>query len=527
MVADPSQQKHDRRKVIRRRAWGVLVLALLSAVVVFAAAQVSHLRFDWTEDRIYTLSDSTRSILSKLDEPVMIHAYITADLPQPYGRLHRFIEDMLMAYHDAGGGKVGYDIVDPADDANVAASLNAMQIPKVRVQLIEDDQAQVKQGYLAVVIEYLDKKETIPVVQGEEGFEYLLTRKIKKLTGKGRAKVGVVSGFGAQGLQQLRRLQQIAGDDYELVDVNPENAAIPADVQALIVAGIRRPPSELFRYRLDQFRMAGHGLFVLAGNAVPQLQRGFQVAAVDPYANDWLVSDLGVSVQPGLVLDQRATRVVVNQQQGMFMMRSAVDYPFVINATALDAAHPVSKGLESLTVPFASPLLWHEKIHAGKVLAKSSAFSTVQSGPPFDVDPLQPMRQRFAGMSMRASNLVLAYEGAIDSAFPAALADVDKKQAFRAHADHARLLVAGAPAMLDDNFMDGANAVFALNALDWLAGDEALIALRSRGVTDRPLMNLDRSARSAWKGLWMFGLPGLVVLAGLWRWWRLRRRSQL
>jgi len=42
----------------------------------------------------------------------------------------------------------------------------------------------VKQGYLAVVIEFLDKKEIIPVVQSEEGFEYMLTRKIKKLTGK-------------------------------------------------------------------------------------------------------------------------------------------------------------------------------------------------------------------------------------------------------------------------------------------------------------------------------------------------------
>ncbi|HKI61524.1 MAG TPA: GldG family protein, partial [Mariprofundaceae bacterium] len=387
----------DRRISIRRRAWGTLMLTLMAAVIAFAAAQVSHVRLDLTEDRVYSLSDSTRAILSQLDEPVMVHAYITADLPQPYGRLRRFIEDMLMSYHDAGGGKFGYNIVDPSSDANLAASLNAMKIPKVRVQVVEDDQAQVKQGYLAIVIEYLDKKETIPVVQSEEGFEYLLTRKIKKLTGKGRVKVGLVSGFGAHGLQQMERLQQIAGDDYEFVDVEPADREIPADVKALVVAGVREKPSPDFRYRVDQFRMSGRGLFVLAGNVIPELMRGFQVQAVDPYANAWLDSDLGVVVDPGLVLDKRATRVVVNQQQGMIMMRSAVDYPFVIKAMQLDTTHPVSKGLESVTVPFASPLLWSEKVKGGRVLATSSPGSAVQSGPPFDVDPLIPMRARFEG----------------------------------------------------------------------------------------------------------------------------------
>jgi len=515
----------DRRVIIRRRAWGILMLTLMAAAVTFAAAQVSHVRLDMTEDGVYSLSDSTRSILSKLDEPVMVHAYITADLPQPYGRLHRFIEDMLMSYHDAAGGKFGYNIVDPATDPNLAASLNALQIPKVRVQVVEDDQAQVKQGYLAIVIEYLDRKETIPVVQSEEGFEYLLTRKIKKLTGKGRAKIGVVSGFGAHGLQQMNRLQQIAGDDYEFVDVAPDVSAIPDDVRALVVAGLREKPSENFRYRLDQFRMSGRGLFVLTGNANPQLMRGFQVQAVDPYANAWLASDLGVVVDPGLVLDRRATRVVVNQQQGMIAMRSAVDYPFVIHAMQLDATHPVSKGLESVTVPFASPVLWSEKVKGGKTLVSSSPASFVQSGPPFDVDPLVSMRARFEGVSLRPSKLILAYEGEADSAFTTIPEGV-KDGKHLAHTPHSRLLVAGAPAMLDDDFLDGSNSIFSLNALDWLAGDDALIALRSRGMSDRPLADIDREARSAWKGLWMFGLPALMVIAGLWRWWILSRRSR-
>ncbi len=518
----------DRRSAYRRKAWFTLALVALGVAVAVAAARVAHVRFDWTEDRVYTLSDATRAVLAGLDEPLMIRAYITPDLPQPYGRLTRFIEDMLAAYHDAGGGNVGYEIVDPGSDPNIAASLMAMNIPKVRVQVVENDQARVKQGWLAIVLEYVNRKEVIPVVTDEQGFEYLLTRKIRKLTGKGRAKIAVAAGFGAHDLARFRRLRELAGDDYDFVSVRLADEPVPADARALIVAGVSRKPSPLFRYRIDQFRMRGGGVLALASNVTPMLAQGFIVQPVDAYANDWLRDDLGVAVDAGLVMDRRASRIVVNQRQGMFIVRTAVDYPFVPEVADLNRTHPVTAGLESLSMPFAAPLVATEAAKDAVVLARTSRFAAVQSGPSFDIDPLRPMDERFAGIAPRASDLMIAREGAADSAFaaPPADADAQERKAHRAHAAHARLIVAGSADMLDDDFLDGGNLVFALNALDWLAGDEQLIALRSRGVTDRPLTPLDDAARQAWKALWMFGLPALVALAGLIHWWRLRRRER-
>ncbi|MFQ5581258.1 MAG: GldG family protein [Mariprofundaceae bacterium] len=514
----------DCRLAIRRQAWLRLALCILVGVVLFAAASVAHLRLDLTADRIYTLSDSTRSILDQLDEPVMVRAYVTSDLPQPYGRLRRFLEDMLLAYHESGSGNIGYEVIDPASDPNVAASLAAMNIPKVRVQVVEDDQAQVKQGYLAVIVEYLDSKETIPVVQGEEGFEYLLTRKIKKLTGKGRAKIAVASGFGAHSVHQLSKLAQLSVDDYELVEVEPGTADIPDDIRMLIVAGVGRPPSDAFRYRLDQFRMSGRGILILAGNAEPMLQAGFQVQSVEKHANDWLKEDWGIAIEPGLVLDQQASRVAVNQQQGAFMIRSLVDYPFVPAVTKLDKAHPATRGLELVTLPFPSPLAWAGGEKARHtVLMRSSALSAVQSGPPFDVDPLRPLTEYFSDTRLHSSNLALVVDGSADSAFDKVPEGFDTGRHL-ASAGKSRALVIGAPALLDDEFVNTGNITFVLNMLDWLTGDEALIDLRSRGVTERPLMNLAAGSRIAWKGIWMFGMPLFVVLLGLGRWWALKYR---
>jgi ABC-type uncharacterized transport system involved in gliding motility auxiliary subunit len=60
------------------------------------------------------------------------------------------------------------------------------------------------------------------------------------------------------------------------------------------------------------------------------------------------------------------------------------------------------------------------------------------------------------------------------------------------------------------------NAVFALNAVDWLAQDEALIAIRSK---DRrpPALTMDEGRRNVVKYANVIGLPVLVALAGLLR----------
>lgn len=514
----------DRRKSVRRRACMGLLTSVLAAAAVTMAASALNLRWDMTENHMYTLSDSTRSVLDKLDEPLMIRAYITRNLPQPYGQLRRFVADMLRSYHEAGHGKVGFEIIDPADDPNVAASLAALNIPKVQVQVVENDQAQVKQGYMAVVAEYLDKKAIIPVVRGEQGFEYLLTSKIMKLTGKGRMKIGVVAGFGARGLARLRAFRQKVSEDYELVTVKPDRKMIDKDIRAMIVPGFDKAPSNIMRYALDQFRMSGRGLLILAGNVDPRLSRAFTVRSVDAKANAWL-RDFGIAVEPGLVMDPRAARINVNQRRGMFVFRSVVDYPFVAEVEGMNSTNPITHGLRVVSVPFASPLAWTGDKPHGNVLLTSSAMASVQAGPPYDVDPLVPMRKRFDGLMRRRVNLALIEQGAAKSAFstPPKGALVTGKHIVGTA--HSRVLVVGSRSLLDDQFMDGGNLVFVLNTLDWLAGNDGLINLRSRDVIQRPLATLTAAGRTMYKGLWMFGLPLLIIFIGLWRWHKLRLRE--
>ena len=511
----------DLRNTIRRKSWLTLTFVLVVSALLFVIAQGSHMRSDWSENQTSSISTSTKQVLQGLDEPIQIKAYFTAGLPQPYGQLRQYVEDTLTNYRDAAGGNLGFEMLNPEDDPNIQASLQALQIPKVQVQVIEDDRAQVRQAYLAIVIEYLDKQETIPVVQTDAGFEYLLTRKIKKLTGKGKQTIGVATGFGAKSVAELQTLQQLLQDDYNFEEVDLVTSAVPEHIKALIVDGVDKKPSESFRYHLDQFRMTGKGVLVLASSAEPQLQAGFVMQPVDNYANDWVLSDLGVSVEPGLVMDQQASRITVNQQQAGFAFRSVVDFPFIANVVNINPSSVVTQGLEGMSMPFAAPLLWVEQGKGKTTLLTSSEWSAVQDGPPFDVNPLLSMRERFAGLQMSPQALMLAWEGAMASAFQT---PVSKGDEYIPRVEQGRLIVSGSSALLDNEFISGDNTVLILNMLDWLSHDEALIELRSKGVTQRPLEPLEKQGRTFFKVVWIFALPMLLLMMAGWRWLTIRKR---
>jgi len=91
-----------------------------------------------------------------------------------------------------------------------------------------------------------------------------------------------------------------------------------------------------------------------------------------------------------------------------------------------------------------------------------------------------------------------------------------------------RLIVVGTSAFMWDDFLSGPNQVLALNMVDWMLADSALLAMRARTFTDAPLnAELSDGLRQAVKYGNIIGVPFLLVLYGLirWRMREARRRS--
>jgi len=70
------------------------------------------------------------------------------------------------------------------------------------------------------------------------------------------------------------------------------------------------------------------------------------------------------------------------------------------------------------------------------------------------------------------------------------------------------------------------NIVFVENAIDWLAQDDALIAIRSKNRAPPPLVFTSAATRRAVKYGNVFGVPLLLVVAGVLRLWRRRQMTR-
>ena len=89
-----------------------------------------------------------------------------------------------------------------------------------------------------------------------------------------------------------------------------------------------------------------------------------------------------------------------------------------------------------------------------------------------------------------------------------------------------RLVVVGNAAMASDEFARRGpeGVVFALNAVDWLAQDEALIAIRAK---DRRPPALDDGSEAMKQGVQYVNVAGLPLALAVYGFWRLLERRRL
>ena len=525
---------------------GVLTIAVLgSLVLINILSRYSFARLDLTRDRQFTLSDATVATLEELKDPITVRAYFSKDLPPPLSSHARYVRDLLEEYYAYAGGNLRYEFIDPLSEeteadkekkkdvkhdifgravreqTSVEQDLSAMGITPVQVRVNEDDKLEVKRAYLGIAINYGDKREVIPVVQETGGLEYDLTTLIRKLTRERTPKIAILQGHEGPDLQ--KDLGQAYGLMSQLYDVTPldltSSAKIPEDVDAVLVVGPKTPFSEEEQKEIDRFIVNGGAAAFLLDAIKPNLQTLETEDANSGLSN--LLASYGATPARGLVLDAQCATINISQQKGFMRIMQPVSYPFIPQPRSLDPYHPLTRGLSQAVFPFMSPIKVTVPESSNievEALVRSSDRSWVES-PPYDLNPLRRWTEDEVG-TQAPHDLVVTLTGALPSHF-----DAGAPPATDDRAPKGRVLVAGGATFIQDQFLSMGNQALLLNLIDWLVLDDAMLAVRSRGLEAAPLQELTDGQRNAVKYLNMLGLPLVFVAFGLVR-WRMRERRR-
>ena len=302
-----------------KRDWtsrSALVIIGLILVVVNLAGLNLFGRLDLTDDKVYSLSDASISILENLQDPVTVLAYFTDDLPTPYSSNRRFLKDKLDDYRAYGGALFEYRFEDPNDDEELRQQAAENQIPPVQIQVIEADNVQLKNAYMGVVIQYGGSTERIPVIQDLSRLEYDISSAIRRLTRTDVPKVGFLSGHGEPELEAaMPVLLQSLQANYEVETVTGNGDL--GDLDALLVVAPRDSISESTRRAIDNYIMDGGKVGFLLNQVAANLQSG--QAAAQGTGLDEMLRTYGMGTRTDLVMDNQSSNLTVQRQQGYSM----------------------------------------------------------------------------------------------------------------------------------------------------------------------------------------------------------------
>ena len=115
----------------------LVALFLAGILAIINAFSLNHfIRMDLTEDKRYTVSKSTKKVLSELDDIVNIKVYLSKDLPPYVVMLTDQIKDILEEYKIYSDGNLEIEYIDPSSDSMIQQKLRFMGIPQVRLNTI-------------------------------------------------------------------------------------------------------------------------------------------------------------------------------------------------------------------------------------------------------------------------------------------------------------------------------------------------------------------------------------------------------
>ncbi len=483
----------------------VIVIGIL-AVLNFFSYNIFH-RFDLTQNKDYSLSNESKQTAGNLNDIVNINVYLSGNLPSQYVNLRQDIGDILDEYASYSKGKVKVAFIDPKDDKNLQSELYADGIPELQFNVLQKDQYQVVNGYMGILIQYGDKKEPIPVADNTKNLEYEITLAIKKVTGQINANVGFATSNGILSTtNDISDAYKSIADMYNVENVDL-NSKIPEDLNTLIIVGPKDKFTTDEQKNIDAFLMRGGSiLFLLDG---VKIDTGL-IASANNVGLDNLLENYGLKLNHDLVLDTSAGMASFTQG----FLSFATPYPFwpKITQEGFDRNDTAVAKLGSLILPWASSVETTsnmDKSNSVSYLVKTTNEAWRQTKN-FDLNPQTAFNSKDGNNQY---DLAIAAFGKFKSAFG------------NGETNNGRIILVGNSQFLEDKFLNNApdNLVFFQNLVDSLSLDQGMIAIRSKGLTERPIKNVSDAEKAFARYGNIFGLTVIVLIFGLARYY-LRRR---
>lgn len=524
---------------MQKKSTELLILLLMLSVVVLLALNTSRyfVRLDFTANKAFTISKVSKKLFQEIPEQVHITYYLSERLRSLY-TFPAQIEDLLQEYAAHSRGKIIVSVLDPAKTGD-ADKVESLGVYPQQIEVIEKDERSVARVYTGIVMQYLDRFETLPVVGRIDTLEYELTSRIRKVVNNEKRVVGVLMGNTDNSMQQnFQALHAELSQDFSVTEVG-RGEDIPDEISILFVLG-NRDLAEFDIFPIDQYIMrGGRALFAVEGVNI-DFRRNLEAVKMENSPLLDMLENYGVRVRRGLVLDEycknfRQPRVIFGQVMWQLMDK----YPHWITVADqfVSRDNPITARFGGLDLYWSSPL---ELIEKSSIIAEAIIKTTPDAW--LMEDQFETLPDRSAALffmdkeSRKQYNLAAVLTGSFNTFFtviPERDGELREWQEIKKSSPENRILVVGDLDFATDfyQYTEAAyNMGFLSNCAEWLANDDDLLEIKTRVTRDIRLNKIQDPGEKARaiimaQAINVVLIPALVVAFGVFRFFKRRKKS--
>ena len=474
-------------------------LSILFSVLVFFSINIiinnvfNSSRIDFTEKKLYSLSDSTINLLKNLNEPIHVRLFVSGNLVKEVPQLSTYanrVETMLKTYSNISNGKISLEIIDPKpfsdyEDRAVGMGINSFNATEMSDALY----------FGLAATNSTTGQKNIPIFSPErETFlEYDLSSLISELSQIKKPVISIIDNLGLQADSRIGKPeQQILKQMREMFvveTVNETTNELNKNTKVLMIIHPKFLSDETL-YMIDQWILNGGATLVfLDPYAETEISRQQGMPPMNPRSNLKKLLDTW-----GIKFDNK--KAVLDSEFGFRISRNlngrdiqVTNYPWLnIRGNGLNKNESILSNLSTIVMTTAGSFESIDKktsLEPIIVSSQNSGLGDAQKAGNPEGDP----RDLLPNIKKDNQNLILA--GWIKSPLNSSFKDKEETQILKSRNKSNILLVSDADMLMDRNWLTqrGAfanNGDFVLNVIEKMIGGSALSDLRGKSTSYRP-----------------------------------------
>ena len=477
-----------------------ILFALILSVTFAINYLISFVSFRWdfSYGQAYTLSDSTKKILTNLDDLVSVKFFVSSDLPTRLIPLKNEVIDLLREYKKEGRGNIQLTIADPKKNAQAANEAKELGLPEIQFSQLEKDKYAVTSSFFGIALSFGSKKELLPQVTATDTLEYNITSAVYRLTKKELAKIGIIGMESTGDVQgnQLQIAQKILLQQFNVEPVDLSSASsLERSYKALLIFDQKEYNDEELKKLKDFLEKGGKAVIFANGVSVADDALTVREAKHNLFS---LLSGTGLKLEKNLILSTAAELVNFGGGEVSFV----IPYPFWVKTAGFNEKNALFTNVTQLTFPWGTEIgLEKRNDHQTEAIVKTTNKSWKQNEKDIVLNPQ-----------------------AIQEPSPKDLKEFTVAALSKNKKTGSQLILISSSRFIFDRFLNATtkNLEFVLNILNEFASSGALSGIRARAVNFYPLPDLSENGKDLFKYTSMLLLPFLFAIFGGFR--LLRRR---